>query len=116
MDLCGRGAIVIEGLTDEMALQHHLCALREDEVIKEADGAGCLVESELSQGGETNPSAGRSGGWLRRVGEANLDEFKRRAPFEEGCQIPNGNFCSRLKIEPCKGGKAEIAKVCAERM
>ena len=51
-------------------------------VVKEASGAGRLVESEFPQGGEVNPSMGRSG-CLRRVVEADLNEFERRESFEE---------------------------------
>ena len=114
MDLCGRGAIATERLAREYSLQHHLCGFWEDEVIKEANGTCCLVESEFLQGGEANPSTGRRGRWLRRVVEADLDELERGTSFEEGCQIPNRNVCSRHKNEPRKGGEAEITKVCAD--
>ena len=89
VDLCGRVAKGVEYLACELSSQHHLRALWEDEVIKEASGAGCKLESEFPQGGEANPSTGRRAWWLRPVGEANLDGFERRGSFEEGCQIPN---------------------------
>ena len=75
MDPCSGVAIGVERLTREYSLQHHLCAFWEDEVIKEADDTGCLIESEFPQGGKANPSAGRRPGWLRHGGEADLDEF-----------------------------------------
>ena len=114
MDLCGRVAKAIERLARERPFQHHLCAFREDEMIKEANATGRLVESEFLQGDEGSPSVGRRGGWwLRHVGEGNLDEFERGASFEEGCQIPNGNSCPRVENEPCKGGEVKITKVGA---
>jgi len=83
-------------------------------MINEADGRGCLVESEFLQGGKANPPTGGRGGLLRRVVEGDFDEFERRASFEEGCQILNRNFCSRRKNEPRKGGEVKVAKVCAD--
>jgi len=85
VDSRGRGTVVIKRFARELSLQHHLCARWEDEVIKEAGGAGCLVESEFLQGGEADPFPGRGGRWLGKVREAELDEFERGAPFEEGC-------------------------------
>ena len=58
MDLCSRQTASSEGLTRKISLQHHLRAPWEDKVIKEAGGVGCIVESELPQGGETDPSLG----------------------------------------------------------
>ena len=83
MDLCGRGTALSEGPTGGFYLQHHLRALWEDEVIKEASAAGCPAESEPPQDGETNLFTGRSSGCLRRVEEGNFDELERRASFEE---------------------------------
>ena len=114
MDPCGGGTIGIERLARENSLQHHLCAFWEDEVIKEASGTGCLIESEFLQNGEANPSTGRRRGWLRHVAEADLDELERRASFEEGCQILNGHVCPSIKNEPRKGREGKIAKVCAD--
>jgi len=62
VDSCRGTAVAIECRARELTLQHHLRALWEDEVIEEAGGAGCLVESEFLQGGEANPSVGRSSG------------------------------------------------------
>ena len=86
MGLCGRKTVSSsEGLTRKMTLQHHLHALREDEVIKGASGVSCIVESEFPHDGEIDPSmGGRRSGCLCRVGEAKFDGFKRRTPFEEG--------------------------------
>ena len=84
MDLCGRGTALGGGLTSGFYLQHHLHAVWEDELIKEASGVGRVVEPEFPQGGETDPSTGRRGGCLRRVKEGNLDEFEQRTSFEEG--------------------------------
>jgi len=40
----GGGSILIEYFIRELPLQYHLCALWEDEVIKQTRGGGCLVE------------------------------------------------------------------------
>ena len=111
MESCSRGVVLVECLVRELTLQHHLRALWEDEVIQEAGDAGRLVQSKLLQSSEVDPSAGRSGGWLRHVVETYLDEFEQRASFEEGCQIPNRNFRPCIKSEPGEGGEIEIAKV-----
>ena len=84
MGLCGRKTVSSsEGLTRKMTFQHHLRAPREDEVIKEAGGVSCIVESEFPYDGETDPSMGGRSGCLCRVGEAKFDGFERRTPFEE---------------------------------
>ena len=57
-----------ECLAREFALQHHLCALWEDGVIKRVSGVGYFVEFEFPQGGEVNQSTGR------RVVEVNLSK------------------------------------------
>jgi len=116
VDSCSGIAVAIEHRTREPSLQHHLHTLWEDEVIEETVGAGCFIESELLQGGEANPSAGRSVWWLGNVEEADLDELQQRASCKEGCQVLNGDFCSRLKSEPREGGEVEITEVCAERV
>jgi len=82
--MCGRRTALSEGPTDGFYPQHHLRALWKDELIKEASGVGCIVESEFPQGGKANPSMGRRNGCLSRVEEGNLDEFERGASFEEG--------------------------------
>ena len=83
MDSRGGGAVVIKFLTREQSIQRHLCALWEGEVIEEAGGESCLVESEFLQGGEANPSSGRRDGRLGHIGEANLDQFEQGASLEE---------------------------------
>jgi len=46
VDLWG-GEALVAFPTYESSIQRHLCALWEDEVIKETGRAGCLVEYEL---------------------------------------------------------------------
>ena len=63
MGLCGRKTVSSsEGLTRKMTFQHHLRAPWEDEVIKEAGGVSCIVESEFPHDGEIDPSMG--GEWV----------------------------------------------------
>ena len=50
MDSGGGGAVLIENLTREPSLQHHLRAIWEDEVIEEARGVGCLSSSNAARG------------------------------------------------------------------
>ena len=45
-----------------------------------------------------------------------MDEFKRRASFEEGCEVLDRDDGPRRDIEPREGGKAETAKVHANVM
>ena len=52
---------MIKRLARERSLQHHLCTFWEDEMINEADGRSCLVESEFPQGDKTNPPTGGEG-------------------------------------------------------
>jgi len=63
-------------LARESPLQHHLRALWEDEVVKEAGDAGQLIESEFFQRGKSGAFAGRSDGYVWRIVEANLDELE----------------------------------------
>ena len=76
MNLCNRGAVVVEYFTREMSLQYHLRAIWEYEAVEEAGAAGCPVESEFLQRGRSDAFAGRSGWWLGGVFETNLDKLK----------------------------------------
>jgi len=114
VDVCSFVAVRIERRTSELALQHHCGALWEGEMVQKASGTGPLVQSEFLQGGETNPSTGRRSEWLGYIGKVNLDEFERRASFEEGRQILNDNCCLWRKGKPCKGGEAKITKIRAD--
>ena len=114
MDSRGGETVVIGRLARELPLQHHLCAPREGEMVKEAGYAGCLVESELPQSRKSNPFPRRSGERLGQIREANLDEFQGRGSFEEGCQVLNRYGGSRGEFEPCEAGEVETTKVRAE--
>jgi hypothetical protein len=77
VDSCDGVTPLVEFLAPNLSLQHHLCALWEDEVIEEAGGAGSTVEPEFFQCAELYPFAGRRGdGWFVHVVEVKLDEFK----------------------------------------
>ena len=58
VDLCGRQTASSESLTRKVTLQHHLRAPWGDEVIKEAGGVNCIIESEFPQDSETDPFTG----------------------------------------------------------
>ena len=75
MDSCGGITVLVEYFTRESSLQHHLCAFREDEMVKQAGGGGCLVEPQFLQGGEADPFPGRSDGLMKRI-EGNFDVFE----------------------------------------
>ena len=103
VDLCKETTESIKPLAYELPLQQHLRALWEDKVIKEARGAGCLVESKLLQYGESDAFVGRRDGWLGCVLKTNLEEFEQRMLLEEGRQIPKGYLGSRRETEPREG-------------
>ena len=57
---------------------------------------------------------------MRHVVKRDFDEFERRASFEEGYQIPNGNVCPRRKMNRVRAGKLKSRRIvrmeCNERL
>ena len=69
-----RVGVYVRFLAHEHSLQHHLRALREGEIIKDAGSGERVVEPKLLQLGKLNPLAGGLASERHVVG-VNVDEF-----------------------------------------